>query len=261
MKNDGVDQYKRKESFAQIAKAYLDQKQAIDEGRDPGNTGASDRTIALDTVLKSQFERAFGVDFSDVRIHSGPYSDELTRSAHADAVTVGNDIYFHEGKYSPDTEEGRSLLAHELTHFVQFKQDARMVYIEDIAAVEDEATATEMMMGVLNLHHVSKPYLKKDPDTEISHEPDEKASNASAVPSKEAPPTMKEFGTRRDTPMYRITFSGSGKVYTLSKEEREKAIERAVRLYRKFIEDESALLPEEEREKVLLKNLSFLSGM
>ena len=35
------------------------------------------------------------------------------------AFTHGQDIYFNSGKYSPDTNEGKSLLAHELTHVVQ----------------------------------------------------------------------------------------------------------------------------------------------
>ncbi len=259
MKGGGFDQYKKEEGFANIAKAYLEKKQAIDEGRVPGEERTGDRTIRLDSVLKSQFERAFGVDLEDVRVHMGPYSDELTRSAAADAVTIGRDIYFHEGKYAPDTEEGRSLLAHELKHFVQFKDDKRMVYAEDIAEIEDEATATEMMIGVLDLHHVTKPYLKDDKSAEPSSEPDENATKGSAVQSAEPPSTMKDFGSRRDTPLYRIFFPGSGRTYTISKEEREKAIERAVQRYRKFLEDETMLLPEEERERFLLKHLSFLS--
>ena len=41
----------------------------------------SDRTHKLDSTLKAQFERAFDADFSDVRIHTGSYADELTRDS------------------------------------------------------------------------------------------------------------------------------------------------------------------------------------
>jgi outer membrane protein OmpA-like peptidoglycan-associated protein len=37
----------------------------------------------------------------------------------AQAFTVGNDIYFNSGKYAPESDSGRHLLAHELTHTVQ----------------------------------------------------------------------------------------------------------------------------------------------
>src|SRR5262249_2895 len=37
----------------------------------------------------------------------------------AEAYTVGQDIVFASGRYSPNTAGGRELLAHELTHVVQ----------------------------------------------------------------------------------------------------------------------------------------------
>jgi hypothetical protein len=38
---------------------------------------------------------------------------------HAQAFAHGSDIYFNEGKYNPTSNEGKTLLAHELTHVVQ----------------------------------------------------------------------------------------------------------------------------------------------
>jgi hypothetical protein len=43
----------------------------------------------------------------------------MSRELNAEAFTVGNDVYFNEGKYSPNSDSGRHLLAHELTHTVQ----------------------------------------------------------------------------------------------------------------------------------------------
>jgi Domain of unknown function (DUF4157) len=37
----------------------------------------------------------------------------------AQAFTNGNDIYFNNGKYNPNSKDGKHLLAHELTHTVQ----------------------------------------------------------------------------------------------------------------------------------------------
>jgi hypothetical protein len=47
----------------------------------------------------------------------------MSREIHARAFTYGNDIYFNQGQFSPETPEGKNLLAHELTHVVQHQED------------------------------------------------------------------------------------------------------------------------------------------
>jgi len=74
---------------------------------------------ALPASTKQFMESRFGADFSGVRIHTGSYAQSMSSSIHAQAFTHGNDIYFNSGKYSPHTEAGGTLLAHELTHTIQ----------------------------------------------------------------------------------------------------------------------------------------------
>jgi hypothetical protein len=64
-------------------------------------------------------ENTMGADFSRVQIHNNAGAVQLSRSIQAQAFTHGRDIYFNEGKYSPDTDSGQHLLAHELTHTIQ----------------------------------------------------------------------------------------------------------------------------------------------
>lgn len=73
----------------------------------------------LDHGIKSFMENRFGTDFSEVKIHTGSQAVQMSRELNAQAFTVGNDIYFNEGKYSPSSDAGKHLLAHELTHTVQ----------------------------------------------------------------------------------------------------------------------------------------------
>jgi hypothetical protein len=73
----------------------------------------------LPDTTKQFMESRFGADFSGVRIHTGSYAENLSTGIHAQAFTHGNDIYFNSGKYSPHTEAGGTLLAHELTHTIQ----------------------------------------------------------------------------------------------------------------------------------------------
>jgi hypothetical protein len=74
---------------------------------------------ALDKDTRASMESGLGQDFSDVRIHTDSKASESAKAVNAQAYTVGNDIVFGEGKYAPDSHEGKHMLAHELTHVVQ----------------------------------------------------------------------------------------------------------------------------------------------
>lgn len=67
----------------------------------------------------AEMSRSFGIDLSHVRIHTDAAAVRLCQVLNAQAFTHGCDIYFNEGKYDPESSDGRLLLAHELTHVAQ----------------------------------------------------------------------------------------------------------------------------------------------
>ena len=69
--------------------------------------------------IRSSMESAFGSDFSQVRLHTDTDAVQMSQHINAQAFTYGNDIYFNAGKFNADSQEGKRLLAHELTHVVQ----------------------------------------------------------------------------------------------------------------------------------------------
>ncbi|MFF6880832.1 DUF4157 domain-containing protein [Streptomyces sp. NPDC012474] len=73
----------------------------------------------LDPGVRRELEERLGHDLSRVRLHTGRDAGQLAGLLGADAVAVGQDIFFGEGAYRPGTDEGRRLLAHELLHTVQ----------------------------------------------------------------------------------------------------------------------------------------------
>src|ERR1700732_3522837 len=73
----------------------------------------------LDRDTRGFMESRLGADFSDVRVHTDGKATESARSVQAYAYTVGNDVVFQSDKYSPESESGQRMLAHELTHVVQ----------------------------------------------------------------------------------------------------------------------------------------------
>ena len=76
----------------------------------------------LDPSAQVHLESRLGHDFGQVRVHTGAQAAASAEALDSLAYTIGEEIVFGEEQYRPDTAEGLSLLAHELTHVVQ--QDA-----------------------------------------------------------------------------------------------------------------------------------------
>lgn len=73
----------------------------------------------LGSTEREYFGERMGYDFTAVRIHTGEEAAESARDAGAKAFTFGNHVVFSQGRYNPESHQGRHLLAHELAHVVQ----------------------------------------------------------------------------------------------------------------------------------------------
>jgi len=75
----------------------------------------------LDADTRGFMESRMGHDFGDVRVHTDGKASDSAKAVNAHAYTVGSDVVFQSGAYSPGTDAGNRMLAHELTHVVQQK--------------------------------------------------------------------------------------------------------------------------------------------
>ncbi|MFK8186364.1 MAG: DUF4157 domain-containing protein [Phormidesmis sp.] len=75
--------------------------------------------------LQAQMGQAIGADFSGVRVHIDGQADMLNHSIGSRAFTTGQDLFFKQGEYQPETQNGQTLIAHELTHVVQQRGDLK----------------------------------------------------------------------------------------------------------------------------------------
>jgi Domain of unknown function (DUF4157) len=73
----------------------------------------------LDSETRAFMESRFDYDFSRVQVHADHHAAESARAVDARAYTVGQHVVFGRSQYSPHTTDGRTLLAHELTHTIQ----------------------------------------------------------------------------------------------------------------------------------------------
>jgi Domain of unknown function (DUF4157) len=101
----------RREETLGGGEASLDVESAINSAKGSGQP--------LDAGLQQSLGQTMGADFSGVRVHTDPQSDQLNRSIQAKAFTTGQDVFFRQGLYQPGSRSGQELIAHELTHVVQ----------------------------------------------------------------------------------------------------------------------------------------------
>lgn len=101
----------QRRAVAEHASADPDVERGIEKARGGGQPLPGD--------LRVRMEQAFAADFSGVRVHTNAEADEQARSLQSLAFTTGNDLFFKNGSYSPDTRNGQEVIAHELTHVLQ----------------------------------------------------------------------------------------------------------------------------------------------
>lgn len=73
--------------------------------------------------ILSANEESGKFDLSRVRVHTDELAAESARAVNAQAYTVGNNIVFGSGQFAPQTRKGSRLIAHELTHVIQQRQN------------------------------------------------------------------------------------------------------------------------------------------
>ena len=137
------------------------------DARDPRiqnirNTGGK----SLEPALRTKLEQAFKHSFDHVRIHTSGADAESAQALNAHAFTSGSHIYFDAGQFNPGTHAGMELLAHELTHVVQFdqgrirSQSSEMEVSKPTDAVEVEAVrkGAEIARSVGPFHSSPLPF-------------------------------------------------------------------------------------------------------
>ena len=80
------------------------------------------RHQTLDAEVRRPAEALLGTDFSRVRARADDDAGRRARAEGAHAFTMGDEIYFAEGRYRPDHPLGRALIWHELAHVAQARR-------------------------------------------------------------------------------------------------------------------------------------------
>ncbi len=146
---DETDVPKREEKEEKPEEKQVIQKKGMTAGGGEGN-GDSDSNPGAEQFkalrgngeplpggVQAKMEPALGMDLQNVRIHRDGQAGVISEDLGARAFTSGQDIYFNQGEYNPDTTTGNHLIAHELTHVKQQQTIPGLQYQLQVPAERD----------------------------------------------------------------------------------------------------------------------------
>ena len=153
-----------------------------------GIAGRLGRGTPVDASVAERVGDLTGVDVGHAQVHTDAEADRLSRSVAAEAFTVGADVFFRSGRYSPQSSAGRELVAHELTHVAQ---NAAGTATDD-GRISDPADATERQARAVASQTDSASLTHTESFYTPSHE--RQASRSTAIHRDKAvePPTTGE---------------------------------------------------------------------
>jgi len=122
----------------------------------------------MDSTTRQFMETRFGLDFSDVKIHEDARAAQSASSVNARAYTLGKNVVFNNGEYSPQTQAGKQLLAHELTHVVQ----------------QNSASPSSRSSSAMNM----EPAVLQRSETKLHRAPAANSFNAAVCETTNTPP-------------------------------------------------------------------------
>jgi hypothetical protein len=86
-------------------------------------------------------------DLSAVRVYTDDQAAKSARDVNALAYTVGSNIVFASGQYSPHTHSGKRLIAHEVAHVLQQRRGTQSTMIRRFAAFTSDDQTRGNSMG------------------------------------------------------------------------------------------------------------------
>lgn len=139
---------KKSNTLSQTAKPSLESRLTSSRGRGQKLSGKA----------KNEMESGFGADFSSVNIHTDQNAVQLSEELGAKAFAHGNDVYFNKGQYSPESSEGKHLLAHELTHTIQQGGMVQKAVQMESQSLSQSASTVQSKFSQLMKDSINKEY-------------------------------------------------------------------------------------------------------
>jgi hypothetical protein len=160
----------------------------------------------LDPVTRAFMESRFGHDFSGVRVYSDDRAAASAEELNAKAYTVGRSVVFNRRFYSPGSEEGDRLLAHELAHVIQQGRGGAGQQAESPALQQGADFAARGVMAGKNVSVAGacSPGIAREPKNSEPKATEEDLFWTFQDWRERNPVTFVEFLTKNENVLYRL---------------------------------------------------------
>ena len=152
---------------------------------------------SLSPKEKYFFEPRFGFDFSSVQLHTDTKANESARAINALAYTHGNHIVFGKDQYQPASNEGKKLIAHELTHVIQQSKNisGKVMRIPDESGINDSPPRYSFSTHCawIDWGHAN-PRMTRNLIDAVQRASDRMAASGSSAPERVFAPRMESRG-------------------------------------------------------------------
>lgn len=119
------------------------------ESLEDAPTVSTGRPLPAD--IQSRLRDVLGSDVSALRVHDDETADAVAGAHRAEALTVGRDVFFRQGRFQPHDRRGFGLLVHEATHVAQrFRPGAAWRRATTGGVQEDEEEALHRERAVVS---------------------------------------------------------------------------------------------------------------
>jgi hypothetical protein len=155
-------------------------------------------------AVMARVESTIGTELPPIIVHDHAEADSLAREHDADAVTMGDEVHFREGRYRPNSPEGFALIVHEAIHVAATHEPAGEGWRDD--DVDEERRALTAESTVLEQFSVPPPpalgvpaHPVSDAVARLPTSLDNSVTNAAAtIPSQLAQPSATSMPHRRE---------------------------------------------------------------
>jgi hypothetical protein len=103
--------------------------------------------------LRAAVEPHLQFDVSNIRIHTDNEAARMSSELNAKAFTYGNDIYFGNSQYQPQSTQGLHLIAHEMTHVVQQSQVPSNNSVQRVLSLEARDIMKDTIIDEMQTAH------------------------------------------------------------------------------------------------------------
>lgn len=180
-RSEGAERFKRVDGVPRPSRDI-----EVEYSPDVAEDGLFEGGEPLEPLVRDRLRGHVGSAVDSAVIHRDRRADSIARSARADAIAVGRDIFFRTGAFEPQTPKGLGLIGHELSHLAASDERVAAPSRTRGEGISEEERTARIVEQTIVRQAVSPRYAPTAVPQRVGPAP---VSSAPPAPLSSAPPT------------------------------------------------------------------------